>query len=55
MDRGSKLLCKELSEDDVRKFLAVSGVPPVILIPFLKNLFKVRRLGLVIDDVNVFM
>jgi len=54
IDKGSKLLYKELSEDDVRKFLAVSEVPPVVFISLLKDIFKARRLGLVVDDVNVF-
>jgi len=54
MDRGSKLLCRQLSKDDVCKFLAVSGVLPAILILLLKNLFKARRLGLVVNDVDVF-
>jgi len=55
IDRGSKLLCRQLSKDDVCKFLAVSGVLPAILILLLKNLFKARRLGLVVDDVDVFI
>jgi len=47
MDRGSKLLCKELSKDDVCKFLVVSEVLPVVLVLLFKDLFKTRRLGLV--------
>ena len=48
------MICKELNENDVRKFLAVSGVLPVVLIPLRKDLFKARRLGLVVDDIDVF-
>jgi len=52
IDRGSKLLCKELSENDVCKFLVVSGVLLVILVLLFKNLFKTRRLGLVDSELR---
>jgi len=51
-NRGSKLLYKELSEDDICKFLAVSGVPLVVLISLFKDLFKARRLGLVDSELR---
>ena len=53
-DGRSKLICKEFNENDVCKLLAVSRVLPVVLVPLPKDLFKARRLCLIVDGVDVF-
>ena len=49
----SKLVGKELHENDVCELLAVFGAGPFIFFPFLEDFVEARRRSFVVDDLGI--
>ena len=52
-DGQSKLIGKELDEDNISKLLAVFGTSPFLLFPLLENLVQLWQGSLIIDNLSI--
>jgi hypothetical protein len=55
LDERGKLIGQQFYKDSICNILTMFGTGPVLMLPILQDLATMRKRGLIIDDLGIFL